>query len=71
MPNIFNTLPYHITGDSPELLKKYDSNSRKKIIQLGWFALMPALLWLITGYLISCVLLGSSCLMGAYYRFSV
>lgn len=53
-------LPYRITGDSYELLQRYDADSRKKIMQLGWFVLTPTLLWFITGFLLSSQLLGHS-----------
>lgn len=57
MYKLISFLPYRITGDSFELLRQYDANSRKKIIQLGWFVMIPTLLWFITGFLISSSLL--------------
>lgn len=60
MTNFFNTLPYRITGDNPATLAKYDVNSRKKIIQLGYMALLPVIIWFITGFLTSYNVLGSS-----------
>ncbi len=52
MPNLFSKLPYQITGDSYEQLKKYDPNSRKKINILGWFAFIPSFLWFISSFLL-------------------
>jgi len=52
MPNLFSKLPYQITGDSYEQLKKYDPNSRKKISILGWFAIIPSFLWFISCFLL-------------------
>lgn len=63
-PNLLELLPYWITGDSYRTLKNYDVNSRKKISQLGWFVLLPTMLWFITGYLAQSELLGGSVLLG-------
>ena len=63
MTNFFNTLPYRITGDNPATLAKYDVNSRKKIIQLGYLALLPALIWFGTAFLTSYSILGHSLLI--------
>jgi hypothetical protein len=63
MTNYFNTLPYRITGDNPATLAKYDLNSRKKIIQLGYLALLPALIWFGTAFLTSYSILGYSLLI--------
>lgn len=52
MSNLFSKLPYQITGDSYEQLKKYDPNSRKKISILGWFAIIPSFLWFISSFLL-------------------
>jgi len=52
MPNLFSKLPYLITGDNYEQLKKYDSGSRKKINILGWFAFIPSFLWFLSGFLL-------------------
>ena len=52
MPNLFSKLPYQVTGDSYEELKKYDPNSRKKINILGWFAIIPSFLWFISCFLL-------------------
>lgn len=52
MNNLFSKIPYHITGDSYEQLKKYEPNSRKKISILGWFAIIPSFLWFISCFLL-------------------
>ncbi len=52
MTTFFAKLPYQITGDSYEQLKKYDANSRKKINILGWFAIIPTFLWFVSAYLL-------------------
>jgi hypothetical protein len=62
--NKLERLPYWITGDSFDTLQGYDSNSRKKIHQLGWFVLIPTMLWFLTGYLAQTELLGGSPIIG-------
>jgi len=52
MQNLFSKLPYQITGDSYEQLKKYDPNSRKKVNILGWFAFIPSFLWFMSCFLL-------------------
>ena len=60
MTTFFSTLPYHITGDNYEQLKKYDANSRKKISILGWFAVIPSFLWFVSAYLLCGQILGTN-----------
>lgn len=69
MSNLFSKLPYLITGDNYEQLKKYDSGSRKKINILGWFAFIPSFLWFLSGFLLCYKILetslGNALLVGA------
>jgi hypothetical protein len=51
LTNFFTTLPYRITGDSYAKLSTYDTNSRKKIVQLGYIALLPSIIWFIVIFL--------------------
>lgn len=61
MQNLFSKLPYQITGDSYEQLKKYDPDSRKKISILGWFTIIPSFLWFISSFLLCYKILGTGC----------
>ncbi len=58
MTNFFNNIPYQITGDNPVILSKYDMNSKKKIIQLGYLALLPSIIWFGTAFLTCYSILG-------------
>ena len=63
MPNLFSQLPYLITGDNYDRLKKYDPNSRKKISILGWFTIIPTFLWFLSSFLLSYKILESGLLI--------
>jgi hypothetical protein len=66
MTNFFNTLPYRITGDNLAVLVKYDVTSQKKIIQLGYAALLPTLMWFATAFITSYIILGKSFLISLF-----
>lgn len=60
MLKIFAKIPYLITDDSYGKLKQYDPNSRKKISILGWFAIIPSIMWFLSTFLMCHNLLETS-----------
>ncbi len=52
MTNFIKKLPYTITGDSFEILQRYDSNSRRKISLFSSVILLTSLVWFMTAFLI-------------------
>jgi uncharacterized protein with PQ loop repeat len=53
MFQFFQTLPYRLTGTSPQVLRNYDAKSRNKVTLLGTLMLIPAIIWFFNGFLLT------------------